>query len=77
MILIAARGVPLRYGIRDDRGRFRSQLSETDIARRLLLKPLAFRLQIGFRLLKLGDQPLHLCNRRGYQFLDLRRDVSI
>src|SRR5262245_63742772 len=63
-VLLVARGMPLRDGVKDDLGRERSHLSKIRITNHLAFNSLPFRLQVVFCLLQLCDQPVDFCNRR-------------
>src|SRR5262249_3055310 len=53
-VLLVARGMPLRDGVKDDLSRERSHLSKVRITNHLALNSLPLRLQIALRLLQLS-----------------------
>src|SRR5215831_2145285 len=75
--LLVARGVPLGDSVKDNLGRGQSRLSKVRITNHLSLNSLPLRLQIAFCLLQLSDQPVDFCNRRGSDFLNVRRDLRV
>src|SRR5262245_34583449 len=69
------RFAPFADGLRDDLDGFQRGLTELDVTGGLALDPLAFGLQIGFRLLQLANQPVQLLDRRRGDLLDERREL--
>src|SRR5262249_5225815 len=63
-VLLVARGMPLRDGVKDDLGRERSHLSKVRITNHLAFNSLPLRLQVVFCLLQLCDQPVERLVRR-------------
>jgi hypothetical protein len=76
-LLLAARGVPLGDSVKDDLGRDRSRLSKVCIPNHLSLNSLRLQVKVVSPLLQLSYQPLDFCNRRGFSFLNERRNLGL